>query len=50
MIKEKELADFRPDFKYKNGRKITLDFVREKLEIAMQNAGAPIAFERRGIR
>lgn len=29
MIKEKELRDFRPDFKYKNGRKITLDFVRE---------------------
>lgn len=46
MIKEKELRDFRPDFQYKNGREITLDFVREKLEIAMQNASAPIAFVR----
>lgn len=50
MIKEKELTDFRPDFKYKNGREITLDFVREKLEIAMQNASVPIAFERDQIK
>ena len=50
MIKEKELRDFRPDFQYKNGREITLDFVREKLEIAMQNASAPIAFVRDQIK
>jgi hypothetical protein len=46
MIKEKELRDFRPDFQYKNGREITLNFVREKLEIAMNNASAPVAFEK----
>ena len=50
MIKEKELRDFRPDYQYKNGKEITLDFVREKLETAMQNAGAPIAFEQDQIK
>lgn len=50
MIKEKELRDFRPDYQYENGREITLDLVREKLETAMQNAGAPIAFERDQIK
>lgn len=50
MIKEKELRDFRPDFQYKNGREITLNLVREKLEIAMNNASAPVAFEKDQIK
>lgn len=50
MIKEKDLRDFRPDYEYKNGREITLEFVKEKLSVAMENAGAPIAFERDQIK
>ena len=50
MIREKELRDFRPDFQYKNGREITLNLVREKLEIAMNNASAPVAFEKDQIK
>lgn len=45
MIKEKELRDFRPDYKYDNAGALTLEFVQNELETAMANAGVAVAFE-----
>ena len=45
MIKEKDLRDFRPDYKYDNAGALTLEFVQNKLEVAMANAGVAVAFE-----
>ena len=44
MIKEKELREMRPQVRYRNGKDITLEVIKEALKNAADDAGVPVGF------
>jgi len=50
MLKSKDMAEFRPTYRYNNGDGITLQSIQEAIQSAAQNYGIPVAFESEQIK